>query len=168
MAKRVSAVKTSTINRATPVPHPDITRYGADLETWPSSWMGWEKDLPPGEKLVACFRPFIEHLVSSSLSRKTIRKHIDNLWILGGEIIRDVNENPSLRRKDVAELLFGVIDDEGGPLIHNRDIPRSSNARLTPPAANSTASCLHPPDEAEPTHKLLRRGLLTTLERKRT
>src|SRR5450755_2541698 len=93
MAKRVSAVKTSTINRATPVPHPDITRYGADLETWPCSWMGWEKDLPPGEKLVACFRPFIEHLVSSSLSRKTIRKHIDNLWILGR------GDRPRLERK---------------------------------------------------------------------
>ena len=53
------------------------------------SWMGWEKDLPPGEKLVACFRPFIEHLASSSLSRKTIRRYIDNLWIVGGEIIRE-------------------------------------------------------------------------------
>ena len=81
--------------------------------------MGWEKDLPPGEKLVAGFRPFIEHLASSSLSRKTIRKHIDNLWILGGEIIRDLNETPSLRRKNVEHILSEVIDDEGGPLIHN-------------------------------------------------
>jgi hypothetical protein len=30
--------------------------------------------VPPGEKLVACFRPFLEHLVSTSLSRKTCRK----------------------------------------------------------------------------------------------
>jgi len=81
--------------------------------------MGWEKDLPPGEKLVACFRPFIEHLASSSLSRKTIRKHIDNLWILGGEIIRDLNETPSLRKKNVEHILSEVIDDECGPLIHN-------------------------------------------------
>jgi hypothetical protein len=83
--------------------------------------MGWEKDLPPGEKLVACFRPFIEHLASSGLSRKTIRKHIDNLWILGGEIIRDLNETPSLRKKRVEHILLDVIDDEGGPLIHNCD-----------------------------------------------
>ena len=68
---------------------------------------------------MACFRPFIEHPASSGLSPKTIRKHIDHLWILGGEIIRDLNETPFLRRKDVAEVLFGVIDDEGGPLIHN-------------------------------------------------
>ncbi|MBZ5616974.1 MAG: hypothetical protein LAO23_23500 [Acidobacteriia bacterium] len=68
---------------------------------------------------MACFRPFIEHLVSSGLSPKTIHKHIDHLWILGGEIIRDLNETPSLRRKDVADVLLGVIDDEGGPLIYN-------------------------------------------------
>ena len=54
--------------------------------------MGWEKDLPPGEPLVACFRPFLEHLVASDLSPTTIPKHVDNIWALGGEIIRDLNE----------------------------------------------------------------------------
>ena len=68
---------------------------------------------------MACFRAFIKHLASSALSPKTIRKHIDNLWILGGEIIRDLNQTPSLRRKDVEQILFDVLDDEGGPLIHN-------------------------------------------------
>ena len=61
--------------------------YGRDLDDWPQSWMGLEKDLPPGEALVVCFRPFIEHLAASSLSPKTIRRHVDNLWLLGGEII---------------------------------------------------------------------------------
>jgi len=61
--------------------------------------MGREKDLPPGEKLVACFRPFLEHLVCSDLSPKTIQNHVDNMWLLGGEIIRDLNETPSLRKK---------------------------------------------------------------------
>jgi hypothetical protein len=83
--------------------------------------MGWEKDLPPGEKLVACFRPFIEYLASSSLSRKTVRKHVDNLCMLGGEIIPDLNEAPSLRKVPAEQLLRKVIDDDGGPLIHNGD-----------------------------------------------
>ena len=81
--------------------------------------MGWEKDLPPGEKLVACFRPFLEHLVSSDLSPKTIQKHVDNVWLLGGEIIRDLNEDPSLRKLPVDRLLHYVIDADGGPLIHS-------------------------------------------------
>jgi hypothetical protein len=80
--------------------------------------MGLEKDVPPGEKLVACFRRFLEHLASTSLSRKTVRKHVVNLWVLGGEIIRDLHEYSSLRRKDAEKILRDVIDDEGGPLIH--------------------------------------------------
>jgi hypothetical protein len=82
--------------------------------------MGFEKDLPPGEKIVECFVPFLRHLLSLSLSRKTIRKHADNLWILGGEIIRDLNETPSLRKVPVEELIFDVVQ-EGGPLLYHAD-----------------------------------------------
>jgi hypothetical protein len=90
--------------------------------------MGWEKDLPPGEKLVACFRPFIEHLASSNLSRTTIRRHVDNLWMLGGEIVRDLNQTPSLRKFPVDQLLYDAIDDDGGPLIHNCDSEQQQRA----------------------------------------
>ena len=82
------------------------------------SWMGSEKDVPPGEELVRCFRPFLEDLLASVLSPKTIQRHVDNLWALGGEIIRDLNENPSLRRKSIAQVLEDRIDEEGGPLVY--------------------------------------------------
>ena len=36
-------------------------------------------------------------------------------------IIRDLNEDPSLRKKPVERVLLDLIDDEGGPLIHNCD-----------------------------------------------
>ena len=80
--------------------------------------MGGEKDLPPGEKLVGCFRPFLEALVASDLAPQTIQRHVDNLWALGGQIIRDLNENPSLRRKSVERILNERIDEEGGPLVY--------------------------------------------------
>jgi hypothetical protein len=80
--------------------------------------MGWEKDLPPGEQLVAHFRPFLEQLVSSDLSPKTIQNHVDNMWLLGGEIIRDLNETPSLRKKPIEQILSDAINEDGGPLIH--------------------------------------------------
>lgn len=79
--------------------------------------MGWEKDLPPGERLVDCFRLFIQHVASSGLSGKTIRRHVDNLWLLGGEIIRDLNQTPSLRKVDVERLLKDRIHEDGGPLL---------------------------------------------------
>ena len=81
--------------------------------------MGWEKDLPAGERLVACFRPFLEDLTSSGLSRKTIRRHVDNLWRLGGEIIRDLNQTPSLRRVDPERILRDSVHQDGGPLLYH-------------------------------------------------
>ena len=63
----------------------DLSTYCRDLADWPRSWMGFEKDLPPGEKIVNYFLPFLQDLVGLNLSRKTMRKHADNLWILGGE-----------------------------------------------------------------------------------
>src|SRR5947199_10642171 len=116
MAK--TAAKISTINRSTPGAHLDLSSYGRDVADWPRSWMGFEEDLPPGEKLVACFRPFVEHLACSDLSHKTIQKHVDNLWALGGEIIRYLHEDPSLRRKDIKQILDERIDEEGGPLVY--------------------------------------------------
>src|ERR1039458_9207737 len=102
--------------RATPAPN---WACGGGNETMARSWMGLDKDLPPGEQLLACFRPFIAHLASWSLSRKTIRRHVDNLWLLGGEIIRDLHEDPSLRKVATDRLLSQVIYEDGGPLLHN-------------------------------------------------
>ena len=47
---------------------------------------------------MACFRQFLEYLAASDLSPKTIQKHVDNMWALGGEFIRDLNDNPSLEK----------------------------------------------------------------------
>src|ERR1700738_5318951 len=120
MARMISKAKTSRVNRATTsAPSSDASAYCRDLDNWPRSWMGLEKDVPPGEQLVDCFRPFIEHLASSNLSPKTIRRHVDNLWLLGGEIIRDLNLDPSQRKVAVHKLLRDAIGADGGPLIHN-------------------------------------------------
>ena len=120
MARTIFKAKTARVNRAaTSAPSCDASAYCHDLDNWPRSWMGLDKDLPPGEELVACLRPFIEHLASSSLSPKTIRGHVDNLWLLGGEIIRDLNYDPSLRKMAADRLLRNVIHPYGGPLIHN-------------------------------------------------
>ena len=115
---RKRAGKTSTINGGMTGAPSAAERYCDQMARWPRSWMGLEKDLPPGEKLVACFQPFVEHLACSDLSRKTIQKHVDNLWALGGEIIRYLHQDSSLRRKDIAQILDERINEEGGPLVY--------------------------------------------------
>ena len=119
MARMTAQAKTSSVNRAATSAPGDASAYCRDLDNWSRSWMGLGKDLPPGEELVACLRPFIEHLASSSLFPKTIRRHVDNLWMLGGEIIRDLNYTPSLRKVAAKRLLRDVVHADGGPLIHN-------------------------------------------------
>ena len=63
--------------------------------------------------------PFLLHLAESGLSKRTIQNHVDNMWLLGGEIIRDVNEEPRLRKAAAEQLVRNVIHEDGGPLIHN-------------------------------------------------
>ncbi len=79
--------------------------------------MGLEQDLRPGEQLLALVRPFLEHLAASDLSPKTIQKHVDNVWALGGELIRDLHNDPSLRRMPVDVVLRRMIE-YGGPLLY--------------------------------------------------
>jgi len=65
------------------------------------------------------------HTLSGSSRRirpvqKNHPKHVDHLWILGGEIIRDLNETPKLRRHPMEELLHSVLEADG-PLIYHSD-----------------------------------------------
>jgi hypothetical protein len=119
LRRLMSKAKTSRINRTHPSAPVDVTAYCRDLANWPRSWMGVEKDLPPGEALIACFRPFIEHLATTGLSAKTIRRHVDNLWSVGGEIIRDLHYDPSLRKRPTDQLLRNAVHQYGGPAVHN-------------------------------------------------
>ena len=76
-----------------------------------------ERDLSSGQQMLECFKPFLRHLLSSGLSRKTLRKHRDNLWLLGGRLISDLHEAPRLRKQQMDQVVIAALDDEGGPLI---------------------------------------------------
>ena len=102
---------------ATILAAPDLATYCPDLATWAASWCGEERDVIPGERIVAVFTPFLQDLLAQGLSRKTRNLHRDNLWLLGGEIIRDINETPKLRKRPAAELIRDAIANDEGPLI---------------------------------------------------
>ena len=63
------------------------------------------------------FTPFLRHLLNSNLSRTTLRRHRDNLWALGGEIISRLHETPRLRKQAMADVVFAALSDDGGPLL---------------------------------------------------
>jgi len=85
-----------------------------DFREWPKSWKGIEQDLEYGENLLEIMRPFAEHIAESNLSNKTVKKHLTNLWLLGGEIIRNVSlhEEYSI---PALEKLKQSVGSHGGP-----------------------------------------------------
>ena len=104
------------------MPHlPALSATAAASTTGRARGWGGKKICRRGEKLVACFRPFLEYLVCSDLVPKTIQTHVDNMWLLGGEIIRDLNQTPSLRKQAVGKLLLDRVGDDGGPILYHCD-----------------------------------------------
>jgi len=95
----------------------DLAAYCPDLAEWPRQWQYEDRDELPGQQIVECFKPFLRHLLTSGLSPKTRRLHRDNLWLLGGELIHELWETPTFRKRPIAELIAATIDDEGGPLL---------------------------------------------------
>lgn len=91
-----------------------------DLAQWPARWHYEERDLLPGQKIVECIKPFLLHLLSLELAPKTLRKHRDNLWLLGGELIRKLWETPQFRKRSIEDLIASAVDDDGGPLLSHR------------------------------------------------
>ena len=68
---------------------------------------GWSK----------CFKPFLRELLALFMSCKTLRRHRDNIWTLGGEVIRHLQMDCGLRRRPIEQIVLNLIDDDGGPLL---------------------------------------------------
>ena len=94
-----------------------LQTYCPDLDQWPRSWAYEARDVPSGLRIVQCFQPFLCHLLSSRLSRKTLRQHRDNLWALGGEVISRLQMDSGLRRQPTRQVILDLVSDDGGPLL---------------------------------------------------
>lgn len=79
-----------------------------------------ERDLSSGQRMVDCFKPFLRHLLDLNLSHMTFRKHRDNLWLLGGEIVSHLHETPGLRNRPIKQIVLAALDEEGGPFIADK------------------------------------------------
>ena len=64
--------------------------------------------------------PFLLHLLEQQLATKTLRKHRDNIWLLGGEAIRERYADDQLMKLPIEQLIINLVDDDGGPLIYPR------------------------------------------------
>jgi hypothetical protein len=108
-------------SKAKPRKPADRDKLLALMEPWARSWRGSDDDIPIGEGLVAVMRPFIEHLCDRGLVHATVRDHLDNCWVIGGEIIRDVWQQPKRRSLAARRLVLDAIANGDAPLVDDFD-----------------------------------------------
>lgn len=94
----------------------DISDLIDRTQEWPESWKIVGSDLEKSDELVSIFVAFLNHIAEKGLTKRTIRRHLDYLWLLGGEIISKINYYPDDRHKSAMDLLGASVDPEGGPL----------------------------------------------------
>jgi hypothetical protein len=105
-----------------------IKRICPDFDEWPDSWAISREDNLYGQDLLKVFAPFIQHLIDIGLVRKTIRCHLDNLWILGGGLIEEINANEESRKDQAFQLIMENISDDGGPYCHHLDSKKETRS----------------------------------------
>lgn len=88
-----------------------------DLASWPELWAIEHRDVAIGQCIVESIQPFLIDLLHQALADKTLTRHRDHLQMLGGEIIRRRQDDPDLAKQSARELLFNLVDEDGGPLI---------------------------------------------------
>ena len=93
------------------------------FEEWPERWKGFDKDVPYGKGILEIFTPFVQSLIDSGMTRKTIIHHCYNLWHLGGEIIRNVNTFNQYKTNPYIKIIEAIGPD-GGILCRHLETER--------------------------------------------
>jgi hypothetical protein len=99
-----------------------------DLASWPELWKVEDSDIAIGQRIVALIQPFLFDVLQQGLAHNTLARHRDHIQMLGGEIIRRRHDNADLAKQPVQDLLFNLIEDDGGPLIWPRITESAQNS----------------------------------------
>lgn len=92
----------------------EIRKNFPDIDEWPKSWAGDKHDIPIGEFIIKEFKLFL-YEQQALISKKTLKDYGGHLWNLGGEIIRDTNEN-EVKIYDIKDdFLLNYVNEGGGP-----------------------------------------------------
>ena len=91
-----------------------------DLQDWSGSWHVEPADIAVGQQVVELLTPFLLHLLDQGLAKATVSRHRDNLWTLGGELIRRRYDDEELAQQDVKTAIGQLIGRDGGPLMWPR------------------------------------------------
>lgn len=111
-----------------PVAAATLEQLCPDLANWPKAWAYKPDDIAIGQRIIVFIEPFLIDLLQHGLAHKTLSRHRDHLWMLGGEIIRRRYDDPDLAMRPVQDVLCDLIEEDGGPLIWPRIAESEQNA----------------------------------------
>jgi hypothetical protein len=96
-----------------------LRELSPDFDKWPERWMGTTEDRDYGNKLLPYIEEFLDILIKGNRSRKMLKIHIDNAWLLGGSIIRHVSMYEEYKTTPLKKLVESV--ESGGILPDGYD-----------------------------------------------
>jgi hypothetical protein len=120
MARTILKAKVFKVNRAAPSASSlDASAYCRDLHTW-AALLDGDGKRPAARRATGGLLPTLHRalgvLESFPEDHSPAR---GQLWLLGGEIIRDLNYDPSLRKLPAPQLLRNGVGVDGGPIIYD-------------------------------------------------
>ena len=89
----------------------ELREWAPDIDEWPASWMGVDEDLEYGKKLLPYMEEFLEDLLTQGMSRKTFVQYRNNVWDLGGTIIKQVSWDEEYGTDPLKKLMESVEAD---------------------------------------------------------
>jgi hypothetical protein len=116
VTKKIARLKQQSAPQISDASSANLLRtYCKDIENWPARWEIAKEDLTIGQAITAQFKLFLLDRIKKGRAKKTIKNYADFLWVLGGELIRSINENDDERQLSANDLILKYIDDSGGP-----------------------------------------------------
>jgi len=98
-----------------------LFEYCKDINEWPIRWALDNSDIQIGNSINEYFKLFLIDRIEKNRTKSTIKIYARYLLVLGGELIRHINDdnNKQLSSKDI---FLKYIDSSGGPYWrHARD-----------------------------------------------
>lgn len=92
-----------------------LLAYCKDINEWPEGWEIDSADIEIGQAINEQFKLLLLDQIEKGKSKKTVKIYANYLWALGGELIRQVNEDDNERRLSAKDLILKYVDDGGGP-----------------------------------------------------
>ena len=67
----------------------------------------------PGQHIDEFLTRFLLHLLDEGLATKTLHRHRDHRWMLGGELIRRRYDDAKVKKLPIGKVIAELIEEEG-------------------------------------------------------